>query len=104
MPTLWKLHLSRKVSGFASGPVRSVEAALCGRLCAETGKIVTPDPNAIVQCLPHYYRKAFDRGGNMWHPKEDDGASYVTLYDRKGKYLNTIYAFPYVFNAGKVAA
>lgn len=100
MPLLWKLHLSRHVRGMVHGPVQSRPAMLSGFLCQETGEIMRPDPASVAKCLPACYRKAFDRsGGRFWHSRDDNANKPATLplYDRKGKYLNTIYAFPYHF-------
>lgn len=55
------------------------------------------------QMIPYRYRKAFDRqGGNFWFDdanrwngeKVTGGIPYLTLYDCRGKYLFTLYAFP----------
>lgn len=101
MPLLWKLHLSRHVRGMVQGPVQSRPAMLSGFLCQETGEIMRPDPASVAECLPSFYRLAYARtGGGFWHPKDnhDGKIASLVLYSSKGKYLNTIYAFPYYFN------
>lgn len=100
MPLLWKLHLSRHVRGMAHGPVQSRPAMLSGFLCQETGEIMRPDPASVAKCLPSFYRLAYARtGGGFWHSKDNHSgrAASLVLYDRRGKYLNTLYAFPYQF-------
>lgn len=64
-----------------------------------------PDLAAVRQCLPACYHKAFDRAaGAFWRDKHNDGKPlYLTLSDRRGRYLNTLYAQPYDFAPGKEA-
>ena len=69
------------------------------------GKHLRPDYAAIRQALPHYHRKAFDRAVNWWFPItlrqevgyaiQCDNACSLTLTDRRGRLLGTIYAAPY---------
>ena len=98
MPTLFAMHLGRHVRGMVKGPVKAAPAAYAGHLCAETKDIVKPDPDAVRACLPACYRKAWDRsGGTFWY-----GAGrtpHLTLRNSRGKFLNTLYAIPYVFNS-----
>ena len=102
--TLWKLHLSRHVAGFVHGPVASVRPAYAGRWSPAERDIVAPDPRAIRDCLPHYYRAAWDRsGGSLWHPDAHVGAaragsSYAYLHSARGRYMNMLHAFPYLFD------
>ena len=109
MILLYSIHLGRHIKGFGKPAVKSVRATIAGHLDPETGEIVRPDMDAIRDCLPHYYRKAFDRTGKaMWFPKEPgaahpSGSAYVALRDSRGRYLNTIYAIPCQFNAGAAA-
>jgi len=104
METLWALHLSRHVRGMVKGPVKSVPAMYAGHLCKATRDLVKPDSDAIASCLPANYRKAWARsGGNFWftHTESDQnvhgrGAVYITLRNARGRYMNTLYAIPYV--------
>lgn len=98
MPLLYSLHLSRHINGFGKPSVRSVQAMLAGHQCSETRETVRPDATAVRDALPHYYRKAFDRtGGMFWFSSEADKPAHLTLRDRRGRYLNTVYALPYQF-------
>lgn len=103
MPTLYRLTLSRRALGFVSGPVRAVPSlGITGHL--RNGVLVVPDVDAVRECLPHYYRKAFDRAGQaFWFTSEagkgaDNSPAYCTLYSARGRLLNTLYATPYEFN------
>lgn len=104
MPTLFALHLSRHVRGMVKGPVHAVPAMYAGVLCSETKEIVKPDAAAMRECLPACYRAAFDRTqGNLWFSNDEASdavhgkrAAYVALRSSRGKYLNTLYAIPYV--------
>lgn len=86
MTTLYALHLSTSKPGMVKGPVKG-----------ETlGLVETPHRASVRECLPHYYRKALDRAGAFWRSKHDDTKpQYVTLYNARGRYLNTLYAIPY---------
>ena len=69
------------------------------------GKHLRPDYAAIRQALPHYHRKAFDRAQGWWFPLtmraavgyaiNGDNQCSLTLSDRRGRLLGTIYAIPY---------
>lgn len=97
--TLFALHLSTHKDGMSKGPVKAVPAALAGHLCKVTLECVKPDVASVRQCLPRYYRAAFDRqGGAFWYDNAGKGMPYLTLYSARGKYLNTLYAAPYVFD------
>lgn len=90
MATLYTMLLSTHKPGMVKGPVKAVMGGLRE----------WPDMAAARECLPHYYRKAFDRAGTFWADKSDDKRPlYMTLRDTRGKYLNTLYAQPYEFNA-----
>jgi len=81
----FKLHLAAKKDGMVSGPVKAVQP----------GILIMPDKAAVRECLPHYYRAAFDRDGTFWQDKANpDSVQYATLKSANGKYLNTIYATP----------
>jgi hypothetical protein len=95
---LYTLGLSRHVRGMVKGPVPAVPAAIAGHLM--NGDIVRPDVDAVRNCLPACYRKAFDRaGGTFWFSSENEAPAYMTLHDTRGRYLNTLYAQPYTFGA-----
>lgn len=104
MPTLYNLALSTHKKGFGKPCVRATADFLgvAGHFCAETCDIVRPDMAAIRECLPHYYRAAFDRAGSFWFPRDGNAAAYMTLRDSRGKYLNTLYATPYTFKPAPV--
>lgn len=99
MTTLYNLALSRHIKGFGKPAVRAVPAVLAGHV--REGELVRPNADEIRECLPHYYRKAFDRSGKaFWFTSGDnDGPAYCTLRDTRGRYLNTIYATPYEYRA-----
>lgn len=100
---LYSLHLSKSRDGFGKPAVRSIPTTgIAGHLCPVTGVIVVPDPVAIRAALPHYYRKAFDRGHTFWFTDQagkpnPPKPAHMTLLDRRGHTLNTLYAIPYVF-------
>lgn len=96
MVTLYSIHLSTHKSGHVKGPVKAVRPAFAGHYRKVEDDILAPDLAAVRECLPYYYRKAFDRAGNPWFP-QDDSPAYVTLRDTRGRYLNTVYMQPYDF-------
>ena len=98
--TLFALHLSTHKDGMSKGSVKAVPApGAVGHLCKVKETLVQPDREAVRACLPHYYRKAFDRqGGHFWYVKHGEGAPHLTLRDSKGKWLNVLYAIPYVYD------
>lgn len=55
------------------------------------------DHVAVRGNLPRRYGDAFDRAGQFWYPKLGNDRAYIELHDTRGKYLNTVYATPYVF-------
>jgi hypothetical protein len=94
------------------GSVRGVESATgTGVYHPIQKRSFVPDMAAVRECLPHYWRKAFDRsGGQFWmdsrgrfaadeHRRYTGNVPYLRLNDSRGKYLATIYATPYVFSA-----
>lgn len=65
-------------------------------------RIEVPCAYTIRQMIPFRYRKAFDRaGGSFWFDSTSRWNGYKitgeiphkSLYDRRGKYLCTLYAF-----------
>lgn len=99
MPILYSVQLSTRKPGHVTGPVKAVRAAYAGHWRKAENDIVKPDMAAVRECLPHYYRKAFDRaGGSAWFPSDSDSPAYVTLWDSRGRYLNTVYLQPYDFS------
>jgi len=89
------------------GPVKAVEHKGAGRACHyfEGHGLVEPDYPAVRECLPHYWRKAWDRHGGVWFTDEAgvEGdkrkPASVTLTSSRGKTLATIYLQPYRFTA-----
>jgi len=52
-----------------------------------------PDLSAVRAGLKPQWRKAFDRAGQFWADKHDDSRPLsLTLYDRRGALLGTLYA------------
>ncbi len=105
MTMLYSLHLSKPVRGFGKPSVRTYPApAITGHLDPD-GDIVVPHYNEVWQALPAQYRMAFDRSGaQFWYDKNDNTKPCsLTLRDCRGRYLNTLYALPYVY-APAVAA
>ena len=83
--THFKLSLAIAKPSMVQGPVKAVQP----------GILVQPDKAAVRECLPHYYRAAFDRDGSFWQDKhKTDSIQYAVLKDSMGHYLNTIYATP----------
>ena len=100
MPTLFTLHLSRHVRGMVKGPVKARPSVTSyGGLWREAEQdFMRPDYDAIRECLPAQYRKAYFRSGmRFWFPKEGAGPAHLALYGSRGQYLNTIYAQPVDF-------
>lgn len=84
------------------GPVRAVEHKGAGYSAHyfEGHGLVNPDYDAVRECLPHYWRKAWDRRNGAWFTREDGAPeprkpAYVTLRSARGKTLATIYLQPY---------
>jgi hypothetical protein len=93
---LFSLHLSRHIKGFGKPSVSSVEAGLVGHYV--DGVPYKPSHDDVRNCLPHYYRAAFDRARVWWFDKDNnDATAYTILTGSRGKYLNTIYAIPYQY-------
>lgn len=81
---LWHLHLGRHVRGMVRGPVKD-SAVLPD----------APDTDSTRECLPHFYRAAFERarrGG--WSRVQRDSIVSLALYSSRGHQLNTLYAIP----------
>lgn len=100
MVMLYSLGLAKRVKGF-TGTVKAlpIETGLVGHWDDIAGTIVRPDMAAIRQCLPHYYRAAFDRAQCFWYPHEASLINaYMILRGSRGQVLNTLYATPYHFN------
>jgi hypothetical protein len=88
----FQLMTGSRIRGFGKPVVKAAERGLTG--VYREGKPYGPDMSAVRECLPFRFRKAFDRAGGTWWfiSGEEERASYVTLRDRRGKYLATIYA------------
>lgn len=66
-----------------------------------------PDPEAVREALPHYWRRAWDRcSGRFWFARDAKvqcdghtigGAAHLTLRGSRGQTLATLYALPYRF-------
>lgn len=88
------------------GPVHAVEHKGAGRACHyfDGAGMVEPDYAAVRECLPHYWRKAWDRRGGVWFVDEAGATgdvrrpASVTLYGSRKRYLATIYLQPYRFS------
>lgn len=85
-----------------SGPVRAIKTqGLVGHLNMQTGEICVPDADAVRECLPYAWRKAWDRAAktSFTFTNEDGYDKHRPCYKRlltsKGRYLTTIYATPY---------
>jgi len=93
----YRVYLARDVRGFRECYADTEPAQ--GLHCHfDRGKRVQPNTEAIRACLPHYYRKAFDKAcTTIWWRNvglgyvKDDGV-FWELYDAKGKWLNTVFA------------
>ena len=99
MTMLYSLHLSRPVRGFGKPSVRTYPApAITGHRDPD-GDIVVPHYNEVRLALPAQYRKAFDRSGaQFWYDKHGGFTPcHLTLRDSRGRYLNTLYATPYLY-------
>jgi len=107
MTLLFSLHATPHPKLWGKPCVRSVEPAFAGLYDETSGRILAPDHDAVREALPHYWRKAFDRGGRFWYDRNarmtPDGlkgsAPYLTLRGSRGRILATLYAIPYHFNA-----
>lgn len=104
MTMLYSLSSSKRAHGFASGPVKAVLTGGSGHaahLNKETGKLCEPHGDSVRECLPHHWRKAWDRraaasftyiseiGSDKHH------SCYKPLHDARGRHIATIYATPY---------
>lgn len=101
MTMLYELRLS----GRNVGTVKATPdfLGISGHLNTETGEICRPDMAAVRECLPHYYRKAFDREGAFWYPSTGDTnlLASMTLRSSRGHTMATLYASPYYYIGGK---
>jgi hypothetical protein len=97
MTLLFNLALSRHIKGFGKPSVHCTERALTGVYVGD--KPYGPNNEEVRNCLPHRYRKAFDRAQGVWWFDKDkpEVAAYCTLRDYRGRYLNTVYANAYEF-------
>ena len=95
MALLFNLALSRHIKGFGKPAVCATERGLTGVYV--DGKPYGPNNDEVRNCLPHQYRKAFDRAGGAWwfDNAKPEIAAYCTLRDYRGQYLNTVYANAY---------
>lgn len=85
---------SGDVRGMRKAHIPAVEApGMTGHLGPHS--LVVPDRAAIAAALPYRFRKAFDRAGGFWFDKNrETSPAHVTLRDRRGKYLTTLYLQP----------
>ena len=96
MPVLYHLHLSRHVAGMVRGPVKAMPAkGFLSDRCAESGALVVPDESSVRECLPAFYRKAFDRTRFSLSRVSGQSGFHIRLRGSRGQYLNTIYAIPH---------
>ena len=99
------LYTSGGIHNVAKGPVAAVSVAAAGGAgyaahYFEGHGLVAPDYDAVRLCLPHYWRRAWDRRKAAWFPGGMGGAettspASVSLIGRRGKPLATIYLQPY---------
>ena len=73
--------------------VPAVECGIVGTWV--DGKPWQPCPESFRMALPYRWRLAFDRAQGFWHV-DGKAQCYVTLTDRRGKYLATVYCMPEV--------
>lgn len=95
MTLLFDLRLSHHKAGFGKPCVAAEAAQLVGWW--HEGSPHRPNNADARQALPHYYRKAYDRGV-WWFDHYHSASPYMTLRDARGGYLNTLYAKPRDFN------
>jgi hypothetical protein len=73
--------------------VPAVKAVLAGHW--RERELVTPSLPDTRAALPYRWRKAFDRAGSFWFDARDQAApATMTLRNRRGGYLATLYAHP----------
>lgn len=107
MAVLFSVHTGAKRCGSVHGV-----ASRTGRGVYDpaTDSCLIADAAAVRECLPHYWRKAFDRAclrGGFWYDQASEmrdgrhhGATpFLTLRDTRGVFLATVYAIPYEFTA-----
>lgn len=105
MVLLYSLHLSTSKKHFGKPSVASEDV---GGIVGHhfKGQILKPCAHMVRAALPHYYRAAFDRAAGAWwfsQDKRDQGSTglctpYLTLRDKRGRWINTLYAIPYDFD------
>lgn len=104
MTMFYTITSGKRTAGLAKGPVRAVETAGAGHaahLNQETGKLCVPRDLSVRECLPHYWRKAWDRvAASSFTFISEIGETrhhscYKPLHDSKGRYITTIYAAPF---------
>ena len=106
-PFLYDLDLSMghnrsRPRDFVRGPVPATRAFLSGHFDPIAQDIFQPDHQAVLECLPANWRKAFTRSSSWWFPsipgRPDEALKQPatrTLYDARGRFLATINATPY---------
>lgn len=75
------------------------------------GESYLPDLAALAEALPYNWRKAYARSGSFWFSKnakvgghgDQIGTGTMTLRDRRGEYITTLYAIPF-YNSALSAA
>lgn len=77
------------------GAVRS--PGLAGVWDNEAKEIVVADRAALRTCIPHHWRKAFDRAQIWW--RTDTALGSTTLYSSRGRLLGTVYLYPRTVSA-----
>ena len=84
---------ARHRTGFVRGPVRAIEAVCSGHWF--DGAVYTPDLDAVRECLPHQWRKAFDRAGGFWFSKHrPDAPAELILRDASRRRIANLIATP----------
>lgn len=84
------LHLSDPRGNYL-GTVKPEPAPGITGVLDERGELVRPDWQAFRECVPHQWRKAFDRA-SLWYNKHNDSKpASMTLYGVRGQLLGTIY-------------
>lgn len=109
MHMLFNLSLSKPIKGFGKPSVKAVlnDTGILGYNHKETRELLIPHWDSIRDCLPHYYRKAFNRVrlNQFWYDQTCQGSEiikpcYIILRDSKGYELNRVYFMPYYYRDG----
>lgn len=104
MPILFKLQLSKFRPGFGATVKSIASGGMSGVWDTQAKNWYQPDLAAVREALPYHWRAAFDRDPTIWFPGDcvlhDDGtviggSPYLTLHDRRGNHINTIYFMAY---------